>query len=106
MKDFIELSDLMKVDIQICKVVSADRVPKRNKLLVLKLETSLGFVQSITNIGDKFSPDDLIGKNFPFILNLSPVTIAGYESKAMIMAISGEEMELIVSKSPVGSAVI
>jgi methionyl-tRNA synthetase len=42
--------------------------------------------QILTNIGNQFSPEQLIGIKTLFVVNLMPVIIMGFESDGMIFA--------------------
>ena len=43
------------------------------------------------------SPEELIGKQFPFVTNLEPRTIKGYESNGMIFAAGNDETFTLLS---------
>lgn len=92
-EDFIQASG--KLDIRIGQVVSAERVPKSTKMLKLQVifgEEDNEELTVVTNIGDKFEPDDLLALTFPFIVNLTPAKVMGIVSEAMIVVnhIDGE----------------
>lgn len=89
-KELISFEEFMKasnkLDIRIGQVVSAERVPKSTKML--KLQVIFGEEDEltvVTNIGDKFEPDDLLALTFPFVVNLTPSKIMGILSQAMIV---------------------
>jgi methionyl-tRNA synthetase len=91
-KELISFEDFMKasnkLDIRIGQVVSAERVPKSTKMLKLQVifgEAEEDELTVVTNIGDKFQPDDLLGLTFPFVVNLTPSKIMGIMSEAMIV---------------------
>ena len=91
-KELIEFSEFLeivkKLEITYGQVVSVERVPKSKKLL--KLIVIFGIEESdektvVTNLGDKFEPEDFEGLTFPFITNLKPSVMMGITSEAMIM---------------------
>lgn len=91
-KEQIEFSEFLeienKLDIRIGQIAEAERVPKSDKLL--KLTVIFGSEDSeiktvVTNIGSTFEPDNLLGVNLPFIVNLKPTKMMGIVSEAMIM---------------------
>lgn len=92
-KENITFENFLKLDIRICEIISAERVPKKDKLLKLIINTGIDERVAITNIGAQYEPETLVGMKTPFILNLEPTTIAGIESSAMIMAITGDNNE-------------
>jgi len=107
MKEEITLTDALKLQIEVCSVKTCERMVGKDKLLILQIETMYGQKQVVTNIGDKFAPEDLIGKKMPFILNLKPATIAKTLSEAMIVCISDKNnVELIESNLGIGSEML
>lgn len=107
-KETIKFDDYLKLDVRICEIVSAERVPDTDKLIKLVVNTGIDERVAITNIGSVFKPDTLVGLKMPFVLNLDPVSIRGIESTAMILASTDAEgsIELIDVKNEVGSIVI
>jgi len=84
--EFLEITN--KLEVIYGQVVSAERVPKSKKLL--KLTVIFGVDESdektvVTNLGDKFEPEEFEGLTLPFVTNLVPSTIMGIVSQAMIM---------------------
>jgi methionyl-tRNA synthetase len=82
--EYIDFEYLMKVDIKVCEVLEAERVPKTDKLLKLTITTGSDERISITNIGEFIEPEELVGKKIPFVLNLPPMKMRGVETTAMI----------------------
>lgn len=92
MVDQITFEDFQKVDIRMGTVISAD-VPEWSHW-VMRIKVDLG-----PEIGEKtcfsgimkfFSPEDLVGKQFPFVVNLKPRTIGPDKELSeamMIMAV-------------------
>jgi len=91
MKDKIEFSEFLEIDkkleIKYGTIKAIERINKKMlKLSVDFAEDSLRTV--VTNIGTKVDRDEyLVGIQFPFITNLAPAVISGFESTAMIMVI-------------------
>ena len=80
-----------KLEIKIGRIDAAERVPKSYGL---KLTVNFGGedVRSVfTNLGKEYEPEQLLGITAPFITNLTPSTIKGVESQAMIMV--GKSLE-------------
>lgn len=106
-KSEIEFPELMKMDIRVCKVEDCQKIPKKDKLLLLKVNTGFDERQIVTNLGGTYTPEQLNGKNFAFILNLKPAKIGGIESNGMIIAASSEgKPYLIEISAPIGSVVL
>ncbi len=77
--------DFSKMDLRIATIVEAERVPKTDKLLKLKID--LGFEQRtiVSGIAHCFEPEKIIGQQVTIIANLAPRKIKGIESKGMIL---------------------
>lgn len=90
----ITYDDFAKLDIRIGTITAVEAVPEADRLL--KLTVDLGEEaprQIISGIREYFTdPEWLVGKQCPFVANLEPRTIRGYESQGMIMAAGGEEV--------------
>jgi len=89
---FLEIES--KLEIRIGQIIDAERIPKSKKLL--KLMVIFGGNKEdqktvVTNLGDKFEPQAMIGIWAPFIMNLVPSTPMGVESQAMIVV--GTDMD-------------
>jgi methionyl-tRNA synthetase len=82
----ITIDEFQKVQLRTAKVVSAERVPKSEKLL--KLQVSLGTEQRqiVAGIGKKYEPEALIGKTVVIVANLKPAKLMGIESQGMVLA--------------------
>ncbi len=82
----ITIDDFMKIQLKTAKVLSAERVPKSEKLI--KLQVSLGAEQRqiVAGIGKKYEPDALVGKTIVIVANLKPAKLMGIESQGMVLA--------------------
>lgn len=88
----ITIDEFMKVQLKAAKVLSAERVPKSEKLL--KLQVSLGSEQRqiVAGIGKKYEPEALIGKTIVIVANLKPAKLMGIESQGMVLAAGDSEV--------------
>lgn len=82
----ITIDEFMKVRLRTAKILSAERVPKSEKLI--KLQVSLGDEQRqiVAGIGKKYEPDALVGKTIVIVANLKPAKLMGIESQGMVLA--------------------
>lgn len=82
----ITIDEFMKIQLKTAKVLSAERVPKSEKLI--KLQVSLGTEQRqiVAGIGKKYEPDALVGKSIVIVANLRPAKLMGIESQGMVLA--------------------
>ena len=82
----ITIDEFMKVQLKTATILSAERVPKSEKLI--KLQVSLGTEQRqiVAGIGKKYEPDALVGKTIVIVANLKPAKLMGIESQGMVLA--------------------
>ena len=90
----ITIDEFMKIQLKTARVISAERVPKSEKLL--KLQVSLGEGteprQIVAGIGKKYEPESLIGKTIIIVANLKPAKLMGIESQGMVLAAGDSEV--------------
>jgi methionyl-tRNA synthetase len=93
----ISFADFQKLDIRIGTIVAAERIAGADKLL--KLSVDIGgepLRQIIAGIAEFVSSEELVGRQCPFLLNLEPKVLRGFESEGMLLAIdSGEGFALL-----------
>ncbi|MBF8247988.1 MAG: methionyl-tRNA synthetase, partial [Bacteroidetes bacterium] len=108
-KPFISIEDFKKVDLRLGKVISAERVPKSDKLLKLQVEIGPERKQIIAGIAQHYSADQMVGKMVVVVANLQPAKLMGQESQGMLLAASDSDGKLSVvtvdSELASGSAV-
>ncbi|GAB3556592.1 methionine--tRNA ligase [Spirosoma fluminis] len=85
LRNEITYDDFAKMDIRIGTITEAERVPKSDKLLKLKVDDGLGGRQILSGIAKHFAPEDIIGKQVTFLANLAPRKMMGLESQGMIL---------------------
>jgi methionyl-tRNA synthetase len=90
----ITIDEFMKIQLKTAKILTAERVPKSEKLL--KLQVSLGEGteprQIVAGIGKKYEPEALIGKTIIIVANLKPAKLMGIESQGMVLAAGDSEV--------------
>ena len=84
-KENISFDDFMKMDIRIGTILEAERVPKTDKLLKLKIDTGIDQRTVVSGIAVDHKPEDIIGKQVSILINLEPRKIRGIESQGMIL---------------------
>jgi len=104
----INFGEFKKLRIRIGFIVEAEKVEGTDKLLKLQVDFGDEKRQIVSGIAEFYKPEQLINKQFPFIVNLEPRTIRGVESQGMILGVSaGEKIVLLKpqKKVPAGSFV-
>ncbi len=88
----ITIDEFVKIQLKTAKVLTAERVPKSEKLL--KLQVSLGTEQRqiVAGIGKKYEPENLVGKTIIIVANLKPAKLMGIESQGMVLAAGDSEV--------------
>jgi methionyl-tRNA synthetase len=84
-KPEVSFDDFMKIDIRLCQILSVEKVEKTDKLYKLEIFTGIDKRIVVSAIAHKFSPEDLLDKTLPFVLNLPVRKIAGIPSYGMII---------------------
>ena len=84
----ISIDDFMKVDLRTAKVLSAERVPKSNKLLKLLVDTGTDQRTIVAGIAEAYEPESLVGRTVVIVSNLKPAKLMGVESNGMVLAAS------------------
>lgn len=96
-KPEIQYEDFAKLDIRIGTVVAAEAVPATDKLIKCTIDFgALGIRTIVSGIKAWKAPDDLVGKQLPYIVNLAPRMLKGIESQGMLLAGSPEEQGLVL----------
>ncbi len=92
MKEEINYEDFSKLDLRIGTIVEAELVPDTDKLIKCTVDFGEEEARTIVSgLAQHVSPEDIIGRQFPYIANLAPRTIRGVESQGMILAAGLEE---------------
>ena len=86
--------DFSKMDIRTGTILEAERVPKTDKLLKLKIDTGIDQRTVVSGIAEYYKPEDIIGQQVSILVNLAPRNIKGIESRGMILMASNSKGEL------------
>lgn len=91
-KVYATIDDFQKIEIRLGTVLSVDVVEGADKLYILKVDLGEEAPRQIlSGIREFVQPEELLDKQFPFVTNLAPRMLRGYESQGMILAASAEE---------------
>ena len=84
-KETISYEDFSKLDIRIGTILEAEKVPKTDKLLKLKIDTGIDKRTVVSGIAEFFDAGSIVGKQVAILLNLEPRNLRGIESQGMIL---------------------
>ena len=88
LREPVDYDTFAKTDLRVGKVLEAERVPKSDKLIKMKVD--LGFEQRtiVGGIGKAYAPEELTGRQVVVVANLAPRKLMGIESHGMLLAAS------------------
>jgi len=96
--DTVSIEDFQNLDIRIGTVTEA-QVPEWSHWVIkmkVDLGDEIGVKQGFSGIMKFYKPEDLVGRQFPFIVNLEPKKIGPEKEPSevmMLMAVPGETEE-------------
>ena len=93
-KEEINYDDFMKMDLRVGEILTADPVPKSNKLLKFTVDTGLDHRIIVSGVAKHFSSQEMIGKKVTVLLNLAPRNIMGINSQGMLLFAENEDGRL------------
>ncbi|OGG56496.1 hypothetical protein A3D71_02400 [Candidatus Kaiserbacteria bacterium RIFCSPHIGHO2_02_FULL_55_20] len=94
----IQYEDFAKLDIRIGTVIAAELVPETDKLIKCTVDFGeMGTRTIISGIAQWKKPEELVGRQFPYIVNLAPRILRGVESQGMLLAASDESGVALLS---------
>ncbi|MBI2621791.1 MAG: methionine--tRNA ligase subunit beta [Candidatus Levybacteria bacterium] len=95
----ISFDQFKQIEIRMGKVIECEKIEGADKLLRLQVDFGDFKRQVIAGIALCYSPQDLVGKSLPFVVNLEHRKFKGEESQGMLLA-TGTGWEDIVLLLP------
>lgn len=90
MKPYIQYTDFEKLDIRLGTVVACTAPEWSKKLLRLEVDFGEEGKRVIfSGIKEWYTPDDFLGKQFPFLINLEPKKMGEEQSEGMMLMVDG-----------------
>jgi methionyl-tRNA synthetase len=104
---YITIDEFARMDLRVAEVTACEKMPKADKLLILKVKLGEEERTVVSGIAKYYAPEDLIGKKVVLVANLKPTKLRGTLSEGMILAASDENTVevLTVSEVPSGNRV-
>jgi methionyl-tRNA synthetase len=96
---YIEIGDFSKVEMRVGEILTAERVPKSDKLLRFTVDVGESEPRQIlAGIAEHYEPEKMVGRKVVVVANLKPRKLRGFESQGMILAASvGDEGKPVVA---------
>jgi methionyl-tRNA synthetase len=90
---YITIEDFIKVELKVGQVLTAERVPKSDKLLRFTVDVGEPEPRQIlAGIAEHYEPEKMVGRKLVIVSNLKPRKLRGFESQGMVLAASvGDE---------------
>lgn len=91
----ITIDEFAKVKMAVGTILECEPVPGSTKLLKLKVDLGdLGIRQILSGVAQFFKPEQVIGKQAVFVVNLAPRKMMGLESHGMLLTAEANEQEI------------
>ncbi len=90
LKDEIVYEDFDKLDLRVGTILSAEKHPKADKLLVFQVQMGTEKRQIVSGVAEYFKPEDCVGQKVVVVANLKPRKLRGIESKGMLLFADNE----------------
>ncbi len=87
-RETVDADTFFKVDLRVGRVLEAERVPKSDKLIKMKVDIGLEQRTIVGGIGKAYEPVDLLNRLVVVVANLAPRKLMGIESHGMLLAAS------------------
>lgn len=104
----VSYDDFAKLDIRIGTIIAAEPIPETDKLIKCTIDfgdppAGGGMRTIVSGIALFRKPEELVGKQLPYIVNLAPRMLRGVESQGMLLAASpgGDGLALLLPDTPV-----
>ena len=94
-KPTINFDDFSKLDLRVGHIISAEKMPKADKLLILQVDLGIEKRTVVSGIAQHFEPSEIVGKQVTLVANLAPRKLRGVESQGMILMTENAKGELV-----------
>jgi len=93
----ISIDDFRKIELKIATIKSAEPHPNADKLMVLQIDLGSEQRQICAGIRNRYTPEELVGKQIVVVANLETAILRGLESQGMLLAASDEGRVIILT---------
>lgn len=94
-KETATFDDFSKIDLRVGTIIEAEKMPKADKLLVLKVDTGIDVRTIVSGIAEHFTPEEVVGRRVTVLVNLAPRALRGVESQGMLLLTQNAEGKLV-----------
>jgi methionyl-tRNA synthetase len=93
----VSYEEFQKLDLRVGRIVTAEPVPKANKLFKLTVDVGAEQRTVVAGIAASYRPEALVGKSIILVANLAPRTLRGVESQGMVLAAESDGQIILAS---------
>ncbi len=86
----VTIDEFARIDLRAARVLTAERVPKTDKLMKLILDLGSEQRTVVSGIAAHYTPEQLVGRTVVYLANLKPAKLRGVLSQGMILAASND----------------
>ncbi len=105
----ITIDEFARVEVVVGQIISAESIPKADKLLKLVVDLGQEQRQVVAGIAQYYTPAALVGKKTLFLANLKPAKLRGIISEGMVLAATSPDGRLVLTtvdgEIPLGSRI-
>ena len=83
---------LDKVELRVGKILSCEKHPKADRLLVSQVKLGPETRQIVSGIAKWYKPEEMVGKDVIVVCNLKPVKLRGVESQGIAAGNDGDDL--------------
>lgn len=94
-KDETNYDDFIKMDLRVGEILTAEKMPKTDKLMVMTVDTGIDQRTIVSGIAQHFTATELIGRKVTVLVNLAPRKLRGVTSQGMILLAEDPEGKLV-----------
>ncbi len=94
-KEETNYDDFMKMDLRVAEILTAEKLPKSNKLMVMTVDTGIDKRTIVSGIAKHYTAEELVGRKVTVLANLAPRKLMGVESQGMILLAEDPDGKLV-----------
>ena len=94
--DYATIEDFSKLTFKVGEVLSCEKHPNANKLLVSQIDCGEKVHQIVSGIADFMTPEEMVGKKVVVITNLKPIKIREVLSQGMLLVAENKKKHEVV----------
>ena len=98
--NLITFDEFGHVDLRVAEVLTAERVPKTDRLLKLGVRIGDEERTIVAGIAAWYEPEQMVGRKIIVVANLKPAKLRGIESQGMLLAAEDDAGNLALVEVP------